>query len=229
MFLSVFFGSFFGAVVVVFCVRLVFICWEDGEDTGETRLTCACYMGMHATDAYVGRARERGAQFLVCVFFVYSLRLCVLLFVVMFLPILPIPLPQSTFYSLPSFSVSFPPPPFFSNSSFFSFRLLQVLEEKTPWDEDPLFLYLAHQAMHTPVGPAPLGEGKASLNILCQPLQYMAPFKAPRNTHKWYTGDLKFSAHRVFPPKYGTLSHIEESSHRRGFTFFVPNVSQHVF
>eukprot|EP00904_Undaria_pinnatifida_P009087 jgi/Undpi1/5308/HiC_scaffold_2.g00589.m1 len=37
-------------------------------------------------------------------------------------------------------------------------RAIQVLEDKTPWDEEPLFLYLAHQAMHTPVGPAPLDE-----------------------------------------------------------------------
>ena len=35
---------------------------------------------------------------------------------------------------------------------------MQVVQAKTPFDEEPLFLYLAHQAVHDPIGPAPWGE-----------------------------------------------------------------------
>ncbi|CAN0190725.1 unnamed protein product, partial [Laminaria digitata] len=34
-------------------------------------------------------------------------------------------------------------------------RAREVIKEKTPWDEEPLFLYLAHQSVHSPLGPAP--------------------------------------------------------------------------
>lgn len=32
---------------------------------------------------------------------------------------------------------------------------LQILEGKTPFDEEPLYLYLAHQAVHPPLGLPP--------------------------------------------------------------------------
>eukprot|EP00903_Cladosiphon_okamuranus_P014415 g13381.t1 len=34
-------------------------------------------------------------------------------------------------------------------------RARQIVQSKTPFDEEPLFLYLAHQAVHSPLGPAP--------------------------------------------------------------------------
>lgn len=33
--------------------------------------------------------------------------------------------------------------------------LLQILEAKTPFDEEPVFMYLAHQAVHDPLGLPP--------------------------------------------------------------------------
>ena len=35
---------------------------------------------------------------------------------------------------------------------------VQIVQAKTPFDEEPLFLYLAHQAVHAPTGPAPWGK-----------------------------------------------------------------------
>lgn len=32
------------------------------------------------------------------------------------------------------------------------------MNSKTPYDEKPLYLYIAHQSVHSPVGPAPAGE-----------------------------------------------------------------------
>ncbi|CAN0191196.1 unnamed protein product, partial [Hapterophycus canaliculatus] len=34
-------------------------------------------------------------------------------------------------------------------------RLPQILRKKTPFDEDPVYMYLAHQAVHDPLGLPP--------------------------------------------------------------------------
>ncbi|CAM9864814.1 unnamed protein product, partial [Hapterophycus canaliculatus] len=39
----------------------------------------------------------------------------------------------------------------------FQDRALDILKEKTPFDEEPLFMYLAHQAVHDPLGLPPDG------------------------------------------------------------------------
>ena len=43
--------------------------------------------------------------------------------------------------------------------------LSKVISEKTPWDEEPLFLYLAHQSVHAPLGPAPIGKRKPLTDV----------------------------------------------------------------
>ncbi|CAM9251444.1 unnamed protein product [Pylaiella littoralis] len=40
----------------------------------------------------------------------------------------------------------------------FQDRAMDILEQKTPFDEEPLFLYLAHQAVHSPLGLPPEGS-----------------------------------------------------------------------
>lgn len=37
-------------------------------------------------------------------------------------------------------------------------RTLQIVQSKTPTDDEPLFLYIAHQSVHSPNGPAPSGK-----------------------------------------------------------------------
>ncbi|CAM9581509.1 unnamed protein product [Ectocarpus sp. 13 AM-2016] len=37
-------------------------------------------------------------------------------------------------------------------------RAKQIVRNKTPFDEDPLFMYIAHQSVHSPTGPAPYEE-----------------------------------------------------------------------
>ncbi|CAB1108130.1 unnamed protein product [Ectocarpus sp. CCAP 1310/34] len=37
-------------------------------------------------------------------------------------------------------------------------RAKQIVKNKTPFDEDPLFMYIAHQSVHSPTGPAPYEE-----------------------------------------------------------------------
>ncbi|CAM9233994.1 unnamed protein product, partial [Ectocarpus sp. 6 AP-2014] len=37
-------------------------------------------------------------------------------------------------------------------------RAKQIVKSKTPFDEDPLFMYIAHQSVHSPTGPAPHEE-----------------------------------------------------------------------
>ncbi|CAM9644646.1 unnamed protein product [Scytosiphon promiscuus] len=42
------------------------------------------------------------------------------------------------------------------STEMFTTRTLEILKDKTPFDEKPLFMYLAHQAVHSPLGPPPL-------------------------------------------------------------------------
>ncbi|CAN0131383.1 unnamed protein product [Scytosiphon promiscuus] len=44
------------------------------------------------------------------------------------------------------------------STDMFTARTLEILKDKTPFDEKPLFMYLAHQAVHSPLGPPPLGS-----------------------------------------------------------------------
>ena len=55
-------------------------------------------------------------------------------------------------------SASHPLPPYVL-PQFYSYD--QILRHKTPHDEKPLFLYLAHQAVHDPLGIPPDGEKKS--------------------------------------------------------------------
>ena len=34
-------------------------------------------------------------------------------------------------------------------------RLRQILQHKTPYDQEPLYMYLSHQAVHDPLGLPP--------------------------------------------------------------------------
>ncbi|CAM9340993.1 unnamed protein product, partial [Hapterophycus canaliculatus] len=41
------------------------------------------------------------------------------------------------------------------STEMFTTRTLEILQGKTPFDENPLFMYLAHQGVHSPLAPPP--------------------------------------------------------------------------